>query len=170
MMKIRKAILDDNVRITEILNQAITAGNATAILDTFKPDERLDWLQEHMGDKYMIYVAEIKGDVVGWLSLSPYRKGRQAFGHLAEITYYIDYNHHRKGIAMALYKKALQHCIKHGIEKLIAFLYADNKASVRMLETLGFKQWGLFPGTIRVKGNDLDHVIYGINLKNDHQT
>ncbi len=106
MMKIRKANLTDNVRITEILNQAIEAGNATAILETFKPEDRLEWLQEHLGEKYVVYVAEMDYHVVGWLSLSPYRKGRQAFTHLAEITYYIDYAFHRKGIARALYEKA----------------------------------------------------------------
>ena len=170
MINIRKAVLGDNEIITEILNQAIVAGNATAILKKFDPNDRLEWLQAHMGEKYIVFVAELEGKAVGWLNISPYRKGRQAFNHLAEITYYIDYNHHRKGIAMALYKTALEHCEKAGIEMLVAFLYADNKASVKMLEKLGFRQWGLFPGAIRIAENDLDHVIYGINLKQDHQT
>ena len=65
-MHIRKAIVEDNIRLTEILNQAIVAGDATAILDTCKPEERLDWLQEHMGDTYVVYVAEVDGKVVGW--------------------------------------------------------------------------------------------------------
>ncbi|MCB2208464.1 MAG: GNAT family N-acetyltransferase [Bacteroidetes bacterium] len=165
MMKIRKATLADNLRMTEILNQAIEAGNATAILETFIPEDRLDWLQEHMGEKYIVYVAEMDGQVVGWLSLSPYRKGRQAFKHLAEITYYIDYAYHRKGIARALYEKALEHCCQHEIKDLVAFLYADNKASVEMLKKLGFSRWGLFPNTIYIHHKTLDHVIYGKHLK-----
>lgn len=169
MIKIRLAELIDNDRITEILNQAIEAGNATAILDTFSPNERLSWLNEHLAGKYAVFVAEEDKKVVGWLSLSPYRKGRQAFSHLAEITYYIDYAYHRMGIAGALYNKALEHCDINGIEMLVAFLYANNHASVKMLEKLGFESWGLFPGAIRVGGNELDHIIYGINLKKDHQ-
>jgi phosphinothricin acetyltransferase len=164
MMKIRKATLTDNVRVTEILNQAIEAGNATAILETFKPEDRLEWLHEHLGEKYVVYVAEMDGQIVGWLSLSPYRKGRQAFKHLAEITYYIDYAYHRKGIARALYEKALGHCRRHEIKDLVAFLYADNKASVDMLKNLGFSQWGLFPNTIYIHHKMLDHVIYGKHL------
>lgn len=164
MITIRKATLTDNVRVTEILNQAILAGNATAILDICKPEDRLDWLQEHMGDIYVVYVAEIDGKVAGWLSLSPYRKGRQAFRHLAEITYYIDYDYHRKGIANALYEKAMTHCRQHDIKNLVAFLYADNKASVDMLKKLGFSQWGLFPNTICIHNRELDHVIYGKHL------
>ncbi|PLW94389.1 MAG: hypothetical protein C0591_12945 [Marinilabiliales bacterium] len=164
MVSIRKAMLTDNVRITDILNQAIEAGNATAILETFKPEDRLSWLQEHMGEKYIVYVAEIDDQLVGWLSLSPYRKGRQAFRHLAEITYYIDYAYHRKGIAKALYEKALEHCRQYDIKDLVAFLYADNKASVDMLKKLGFTQWGLFPNTIYIHNRELDHVIYGKRL------
>lgn len=169
MITIRKASIKDNIRITEILNQAIKAGKATAILETFKPEDRLEWLQEHMGEKYIVYVAVMNDEVLGWLSLSPYRKGRQAFDHLAEITYYIDYAFHRKGVARALSEKALEHCKQQGVEMLVAFLYADNQASVKMLEKLGFEQWGLFPGAIRVNGNDLDHVIYGKKLKDDNQ-
>lgn len=164
MLNVRKAKPEDNYRITEILNQAILAGNATAILEPFTPEQRLEWLQEHLSEIYVVYVAEMNGQVVGWLSLSPYRKGRQAFRHLAEITYYIDYAYHRKGIAKSLYQKALEHCRQHDIDKLIAFLYADNKASVEMLDKLGFEQWGFLPGTISIKGKKLDHVIYGKNL------
>jgi len=164
MIRIRKATILDNVRITEVLNQAIEAGNATAILETFKPEDRLEWLREHLGEKYVVYVAETDNQVVGWLSLSPYRKGRQAFKHLAEITYYIDYAYHRKGIARALYEKALEHCRQHEIKDLVAFLYADNKASVDMLKKLGFSLWGLFPNTICIQNRELDHVIYGRRL------
>ena len=169
MIKIRRAKPTDNDRVTDILNQAIKTGNATAILNTFNPEDRLDWLKEHSGEKYIVLVAELDGQVVGWLSLSPYRKGRQAFSHLAEITYYIDYDYHRRGIARDLYRKALEHCEKLGIEMLVAFLYADNNASIKMLEKLGFEKWGLFPNAIRINNKKLDHAIYGINLKNDHQ-
>lgn len=164
MTTIRNATLDDNIRITEILNQAIEAGNATAILKTFKPGERVEWLQEHLGEKYVVFVAEIDDRVVGWLSLSPYRKGRQAFKHLAEITYYIDYDYHHKGIAKALYEKAIEHCKLNDIKNLAAFLYANNKASVKMLKKLGFSQWGLFPKTICINNRELDHVIFGKKL------
>jgi len=164
MLTIRKAKPNDNLRITEILNQAIIAGNATAITKILKPEERLEWLNKYIDDKYTIYVAEIEGIVVGWLSLSPYRKGRQAFKRLAEITYYIDYDHHRKGIAKALFEKAADHCKQYNINSLIAFLYAENTASVKLLKKFGFEQWGLFPKTICIGDKELNHVIYGVRL------
>ena len=36
--------------------------------------------------------------ITGWASLSPYRAGRGAFDYTAEVSYYIDNKHHRKGI------------------------------------------------------------------------
>ena len=164
MLTIRKAKPNDIIRITEILNQAIIAGKATAITETLKPEERLEWLNKHLDGKYTIYVAEIDGFVVGWLSLSPYRKGRQAFKRLAEITYYIDYDHHRKGVANALFKKAFEHCKQYNINSLIAFLYAENTASITLLKKFGFERWGLFPKTICIDDKELDHVIYGVRL------
>jgi len=164
MLTIRKAKLKDNLRITEILNQAISAGNATAITETLKPEERLEWLKEHLNGKYTVYVAEIDGFIVGWLSLSPYRKGRQAFKRLAEITYYIDYGHHRQGVVKALFGKAADHCKRYNINTLVAFLYAKNTASVKLLKKFGFEQWGLFPKTICIGDKELDHVIFGKRL------
>ncbi len=38
-----------------------------------------------------------------------------------------------------------------------------------MLKKLGFLQWGLFPNTICIHGKEMDHVIYGLRLQNNHQ-
>ncbi len=160
-MDIRKAQLKDLERITDILNQGIGWGKATAILKEFKAEERIDWFLENNSGRYCIYVAEEKDTVIGYLNLTPYRKGRQAFVHTAEISYFIDFAHHGKGTASALMETAFEHCRKHEIKTLLAFLMAHNEASVRFMKKFGFELWGLFPNTILIKGKEFDHAIYG---------
>jgi phosphinothricin acetyltransferase len=164
-MRIRKATHNDLQRITDIFNQAIKWGRANAYTSTFKPEERKDWLEEHLGSKYIVLVAELNNRVEGFLDLSPYRAGRQAFERTAEVSYYVDFDHHREGIASALLEVAFGHCRNSGIEVLLAFLYDRNKTSVSFLKKHGFEKWGLFPGTARTGDDVYDHAVYGKQLK-----
>ena len=161
---LRRAEKKDISQMTEILNQSIRWGKATAFLEELRPVDRLSWLENHSTDPYVIFVAEERQEILGYLSLGPYRAGREAFRHVAEVSYFVHFDHHRKGIASSLMDHALNHCRKNGIEVLLAFLYASNAASIHFLEKYGFGEWGFYPGLIK-KGKELsDHVVYGVNL------
>ncbi len=164
-MQIRKAQISDLEQITDILNQAIRWGKATAILKEYKPEDRIEWFNENNSEKYCIYVAEAEGSILGYLSLTPYRKGRQAFLHLAEVSYFVDFEQQGKGIASVLMEKAFEHCREYEITSLIAFLMSHNDPSVQFLKKFGFELWGLFPKTLAIGGEEFDHAIYGKRLE-----
>lgn len=163
-MKIRKALSSDLPALTEILNQAIRTGGATAILSELKFEDRKGWLRTHQSNPYVLFVAEINGKVIGYLSIGPYRKGRKALESTAEISYFVHYDFHRKGVASKLFGHAIEHCMNHNIKNLVAFLYADNLASVEFMKRNGFELWGLFPKAIVVDEKEIDHAIYGKRL------
>ncbi|MEJ2594858.1 MAG: GNAT family N-acetyltransferase [bacterium] len=165
VMVIRKAEERDLPVLTDILNQGIRWGRATAYLHELKAEERRSWLAEHAEIPYAIFVMEDKDDIIGYLSISPYRKGREALAHVAEISYFVLFAYHRKGVAGALMNHALTYCRTSGIYTLLAFLYATNEPSIRFLEKYGFRRWGLFPGIIRRKKQKIDQVVYGLNIK-----
>lgn len=162
---VRKAAIGDLPRITEILNQAIEWKRANAFTEKFDHRERQEWFDSHSGDKYVVLVALMDNEVSGYLHLSPYREGRQAFEQTAEVSYYVDFAHHRKGIASALIEAAFVHCLKADIRVLLAFLYDRNEGSVAFLRRYGFEQWGLLPRTARVDGEVYDHAIFGKHVK-----
>lgn len=159
--KVTLAEKKDVKGITRILNQAIEWGDANAYTRTFKKDDRIDWFTNNMKGKYAIYVYRIQGQVLGYLCINAYRSGRDAFGNTAEVSYYVDFDHHRDGIASTLMAKAFEHCRKKGIKNLLAFLYAHNEKSILFLKKFGFSEWGFFPGIAEAKGNVFDHVVYG---------
>jgi len=164
-MLIRKAKPDDIPAITRILNESIRWGKATAIREEVSQEERTEWFNEHSSALYTVFVSESDGEVNGYLSISPYRRGRQAFRHTAEVSYFVDFRHHRKGIANTLMDKALQHCSKNQIHYLLAFLMEHNEASIKFLEKSDFKLWGRLPKTLLIEGVEYDHLIFGKNLK-----
>ncbi len=86
---IREAKKDDLVVINSIYNQAVEAKYQTADLLPISIEIRQKWFLEHDTETYPIFVSEEQNKIVGWCSLSAYRKGREALKQVAEVSYYV---------------------------------------------------------------------------------
>ena len=169
-MTIRFACEHDIPDISRIYNQAIEAGNATADLEEPDAVNRLEWFRSHHPDRFPLYIIEEDKRAIGWGSLSPYRKGRAALKGTAEISYYVDYDHHGKGYGRLLISHMLGDCNRLGINNLIAFLLEINTISIRILEKFGFERWGCLPGIAELREGECSHLIYGKNLRKSTAT
>lgn len=121
-VKIRLASLKDLNRIIEIYNQAVKTKSSTADINPIKVKDRINWFKEHKQEKHPIYVAETEGKVVGWISLSQYRKKREALKYSAEISYYIDNDYQKKGIGTKLVDYIIKQSVILGIKNLVAII------------------------------------------------
>jgi len=163
-MIIRLARNDDLPTIVDIYNQAIPSKQSTGDTQPVRVEDRLAWFGEHLPDKHPIFVAEAEGQLAGWCSLSAYRAGRAAFRFTAEISYYIAPAYHRRGIATALVEHALAACPALQIRHLFAIVLESNEASLRLLEKMGFEQWGYLPRVADFDGREVGHLYYGRHL------
>ncbi len=163
-MDIRKATLDDLEAIRAIYNQAIAAGFQTVDILPVTMENRRAWFEAHPPEKYPIFVAEIDGQVVGYLSLSAYRPGRLAVRHTAEVSYYLHKDHQRQGIGSALLNYALEQCPTLEIKTLFAILLESNQASYKFLEKFGFEKWGHLPRIADFDGVEMGHFYYGLRV------
>ncbi|MBI9034112.1 MAG: N-acetyltransferase [Bacteroidales bacterium] len=161
---IRKAQLDDLEDILTIYNQAIKTKTATADTEPQSINDRIDWFHEHTQDKYPIYVAENDGDVIGWISISPYRCGRKALSATAEISYYVHADYSGMGIGSALIQYVLNKCSKLGLENLFAIILDKNINSINLMKKFNFQQWAFMPNIADFDGEKCGQVYYGINL------
>ena len=158
---IRIAELTDLPVIVDIYNQAVPAHRSTANTTPWTIEGRTTWFVEHEADTHPIFVAEINGKVVGWCSLSAYRPGRFALRFTAEISYYIDSAHQRQGVGSTLIGNVIDNCQSLGIKNIIAVLIDRNEASKKLLEKLGFQQWGYLPRVLDFDGQEFGEFYYG---------
>jgi len=163
-MIIRTATETDVPAITEIYNQAIALGNATAHMSPVSVTNRLAWLNEHQPDKNPVYVAATDDQAAGYCSISAYRPDRMALRHTKEISYYVHEDYRGQGVGTALLEHAISMCPSLQIKTLFAILLDNNPASIALLEKFGFAQWGHMPGVADFNGNEVGHFYYGLRL------
>lgn len=153
--------------ITSIYNQAVEAGLRTAHLEARTAEQQEQWLKHHGSDPYPVFVDVREDEVVGWFSVSPYRPGRGALDEVAEISYYVDFRHHKEGIATGLMEHAMAYCREQGFRILVAILIEGNTGSVRLLKKFGFKLCGVIPEAISYQQGLYDHIYMGRNIEDD---
>jgi L-amino acid N-acyltransferase YncA len=163
-MLIRFARMDDLPAIVDIYNQAIPSKQSTGDTQPVRVEDRVTWFRDHRPHEHPIFVADVRGEVAGWCSLSPYRPGRAALRFTAEISYYIALTYHRQGIGTALIEHALAACPALQIKHLFAIVLESNRGSLKLLEKMGFAQWGYLPRVADFDGKEVGHLYYGRHL------
>jgi phosphinothricin acetyltransferase len=161
---IRHAKYDDIDRVVAIYNQAIDAGFQTAFMEQQIVEDRIPWFKEHLGPTHPIFVYELDGKVVGWLSISPYRSGRAALRHTVEISYFVDTTYLHRGIGSQLLVYGVNACRQLKYKTAIAIILDKNTASIRLAKKFGFEQWAFLPAVADFNGIECDHLYYGIKL------
>lgn len=157
---IEDAQRDDLAGLVAIYNQAILE-QRTAHVNPQTIDQRLGWFVEHEPTAYPILTARIADRIVGWVSLSPYRPGREALRSTVEVSYYVDFEHRGKGVGNALLAAALNRAEQLSYRTVFAIVLEDNRASVGLLERHGFKRWGYMPDVADFGDRLIGHLYYG---------
>jgi phosphinothricin acetyltransferase len=162
---IRIATQQDLPAITAIYNQVIAERNATADLEPKRVEEQLAWFMGHVPTAYPLYVYEWQGDVCGWCSISPYRKGREALQEVGEISYYVEASQRGQGIGSRLVEHALGDCQRIGKRVLLAMVIEGNAGSLALLMKYGFTQWGYLPNVVNLNGVFKGHIYMGKEVR-----
>jgi len=141
-MKIRDARMEDAEAIRAIYNDAVL--NTTAVFDytAREPQAQRDWLQMKAGQQLPVLVAEDAGTVLGYASYGPFRPW-PAYLYTVENAIYIAPQSRGKGIGTQLLAPLLQIAKERGLRTMIAGITADNTASLRLHEKLGYSQAGV---------------------------
>ncbi|GAA4453530.1 GNAT family N-acetyltransferase [Rurimicrobium arvi] len=154
----------DAERIVAIYNQSIRTKGHTADLDELTVEDRKEWFTEHEDPRYPVFVACEGNDIMGWISVSPYRKGRRALAEVAEISLYIDAAYRGRGVGSDMMQHTIAFCRNAGFEHLIGIIIASNDRSQALFKKSGFVLWGRMPGIVAIDGEHFDHVYYGRHL------
>ncbi|MCE0493131.1 GNAT family N-acetyltransferase [Vibrio salinus] len=88
-------------------------------------------------------VVESEGEVKGYAYASPWHT-RSAYRYTVEPTIYLSPDTHGKGLGRSLYTTLIELLKEQGIKNIISVITKPNPASVKLHESLGFRQVGEF--------------------------
>jgi len=159
-MKIRGALETDLPAIIDIYNATVPTRMVTAELEPTTVEARLPWFREHTGDRHPLWVAEVDGQVAGWLSVKSFLP-RCAYRGTVELSVYVDEKFRRRGIARRLLEEAIARAPSLEINAMVGLIFAHNGPSLKLFEQLGFQRWGLLPRIARLDRVERDLTIVG---------
>lgn len=162
-MKIRDAVEEDLPAIVAIYNSTVPSRMVTADPEPVSLESRRAWLRERDPESRPLWVAEVKGEVAGWLSFEPFRK-KPAYHATAEVSVYVSERHRRRGIGRRLLERAIRRAPEFGLKTLTGGILSHNEPSIKLFEDLGFERWAHYPRVAELDGVERDLIVYGLRL------
>ncbi len=133
VQEMKKTDLKD---VLKIYSEGIASGNAT--FETSEPGEE-EWDKMHLSNCRL--VARSGDEIIGWAALSPV-SGRCVYSGVAEVSVYVGSRARGEGVGKTLLLKLVEESEKAGIWTLDAGVFPENKASISLHKSCGFREVG----------------------------
>ena len=135
---IRRVQAGDAAQLAAIYNAYVLRSTATFETEPVSVEEMRRRV-EAIGKEHPYLVYEEDGRVAGYCYAHPWKE-RAAYRHTWETTVYLSPAHTGRGIGTQLMERLMDECRQRGCHALVACITAENMASRRMHERLGFRQ------------------------------
>ena len=145
-MEIRDATEADLSAIVDLYNALIATTTVAWRDDPTDLDEQAEALAHRQRLGYPTLVADDAGEVVGYTCCTTFRGDRfPGYRHTAELTVHVRGDRHGAGIGSRLIEALADRSRAIGLHVLVAAVDADNDASIRFHERLGFAEVARMP-------------------------
>jgi len=135
-VQIRPLVSDDWRDVARIYQEGIETGNATFEVESPTWEE---WDESHLDAGRL--VAEIAGEVVGWVALSPVSR-RRVYQGVAEPSIYVAGRARGRGVGYELMASMIEASESAGIWTLQTAIFPENTASIALHQRFGFRVVG----------------------------
>jgi L-amino acid N-acyltransferase YncA len=149
---------DDYPAVAAVFAEGIATGVATFETEIPGWDE---WDASHLPDHR--FVAEVDGEVVGWIAVVPYSR-RAVYRGVGEESVYVAERARGSGIGRALLETMIESARNGGLWTLQAGIFTDNGASLALHRALGFREVGIRERIGRLDGVWRDVVLLELRL------
>ncbi len=153
-MTVRPATPDDAEAIARIYNQGIDDRVATFETRPRSADDVRSWFD----GIHPIVVLEDGGEIVAFASTSTYRP-RECYAGVAEFSVYVERGMRSRGYGRAAMSALIEASEKAGFWKLLSRVFVENTASRYLLQSLGFREVGIYEKHAQLDGVWRDVVI-----------
>jgi len=124
--------------VSEIYVEGIETGVAT--FEPSPPRFWEEWIERRVSNS--VLVSETNQTVTGWVALSPVTS-RCVYAGVAEVSIYVAKSQRGKGVGRALMSALVERSEELGFWTLQSQMFADNRATVDLHLSHGFRQVGL---------------------------
>lgn len=138
LLIIRPADRVDVPAILEIYNDAVLKTTASYDYEPRSLAHRLAWFEDHQRNDLPVFVAEQRGQVLGWSALGRFHD-RMGYQFTLENSIYISEAFRGRGIGKQLLAPLLAAARARAIHVIVAVVDAENQASVRLHARFGFE-------------------------------
>lgn len=152
-MNIRPLIASDYPQVAAIYKKGLVTGIAT--FETEIPDWN-SWNLKFLDT--CRFVLEIDKKVIGWCALSSVST-RNAYRGVAEDTIYIDPEYQGKNLGKILLQYLINESEKKGFWTLQASIFSQNKSSISLHKSCGFREIGFREKIAKRDGKWHDNVL-----------
>lgn len=153
-MQVRSATPDDSAAIATIYNQGIEDRIATFETHFRSAQDVQTWFN----DMHPVLVVEEDNEIIAFASSFAY-SARECYAGIAECSVYVkrDMRHHGAGrIALEALIDAAEAA---GFWKLVSRVFIDNRASRKLIGSLGFREVGIYEKHGKLDGVWRDVII-----------
>lgn len=157
-LQVRDATEADLPAILAITNEVIRTTTAIYSHIPATLEDRQAWFAQRIGQSYPVLVAEAGGAILGFTSFGDFRSW-PGYRHTVEHSVHVDAPARGQGVGRALLTALLPRAEAMGKHAIVGAIDADNAASLRLHERLGFAQVGLLPQVGRKFDRWLDLVF-----------
>jgi phosphinothricin acetyltransferase len=153
-MDTRPATPEDAAAIARIYNEGIDDRVATFETRHRTAADILGWLD----GVHPVVVAEDGGEVVAFAAASQYRP-RECYSGIAEFSVYVARAARGRGAGRAAMQALIEAAEKAGFWKLVSRIFPENRASLGLVRSLGFREVGVYEKHSKLDGVWRDVVI-----------
>lgn len=137
-MRVRAAVPADLPGILAIYNEVIATSTAVYALAPVTPAERTAWFEGRCAQGYPVLVAADGEDVLGFSSFGDWRGAWPGYRYTVEHSVHVGAGQRGKGIGRQLVEALFPLAAQMSKHVMIGGIDADNAASIRFHQRLGF--------------------------------
>jgi L-amino acid N-acyltransferase YncA len=153
-MTARGATRSDAEGIARIYNQGIEDRVATFETVPRAPTDIERWFD----GSHPIVVVEVDGAIIAFGATSTYRP-RECYAGIAEVSLYVDRQWRKRGVGRFTMQALLDAAERAGYWKLLSRIFVENTASRTLVQSMGFREAGVYEKHGKLDGIWRDVVI-----------